>query len=322
VFFNVTWDDNCVAAAGTLTACGGGTSPVIISVLRIDQDQNSLNPSTGEDLDEYVELRGTPGDSLDAYTLVVLGDATVSVGGTSTNLLSGAVECVIPLTGQLVPESGHFLITLKNTATGSAARDGTVFDNYAVETGLVGVPGNLQVANLNLENSDNLTFLLVSGFTGAANTDLDTNDDGVLDSTPWTSVLDSVSVVTSVRSAPPTGSTSVEWWYAPRVGPNASGTPYQVYRCSPTGYWVAGNRYFLDPATRTDTPGAENTACPNSGPACFGDLDGSNEVDQGDVALCLLDYGPCPGCSSDVDGTGEVDFGDIALILLSVGPCQ
>jgi hypothetical protein len=39
------------------------------------------------------------------------------------------------------------------------------------------------------------------------------------------------------------------------------------------------------------------------------------------VAFALLDYGPCPGCSSDLDGSGEVDFGDVALILLSVGPC-
>jgi hypothetical protein len=56
--------------------------------------------------------------------------------------------------------------------------------------------------------------------------------------------------------------------------------------------------------------------------ACFGDLDGSTEVDQGDVAFALLDYGPCPDCSSDIDGSGEVDFGDVALILLSTGPCS
>jgi hypothetical protein len=316
---NVSWDENCVAAAGTLTACGGGSSPVVISEVRIDQDQNSFDPSTGEDLDEYVELRGTPGEALDNYTLVVLGDATVSVNGTSTNLLSGAVECAIPLTGQVIPENGHFLITVLNALTGTAARDGTVFDNYDPATGLVGAAGNLQVANLILENSDNLTFLLVSGFTGAANTDLDTNDDGVLDSTPWTSVLDQVSVVTSIRSAP---TSSTEWWYAPRIGPNSSGTPYHIYRCNAVGYWLAGNRYFLDPATRTDTPGVDNAACPNSGPACFGDLDGSQEVDTGDVAFALLDFGPCPGCASDLDGTGEVDFGDVALILLSTGPCQ
>jgi hypothetical protein len=320
---DVTWDEACVTAAGTLTACGGGGSPVVISEIRIDQDQNSLNPSTGEDLDEYVELRGVAGESLDAYTLIVLGDATVTPpGGTSTNLKSGAIECAIPLTGQVIPESGHFVITALNALTGTAARDGTVFDNYAPETGLAGVAGNLQVANLNLENGDNVTFMLVSGFTGAVNDDLDTDDDGTLDTTPWASVLDSVSVVTSIRSAPPAGSTTVEWWYAPRIGPNSRGTPYQVYRCSTVGYWIAGNRYFLDPTTRTDTPGADNTACPGSGPACFGDLDGSNEVDTGDVAICLLDYGPCPGCQADLDGTSEVDFGDIALILLSVGPCR
>jgi hypothetical protein len=231
------------------------------------------------------------------------------------------VECAIPLTGQVIPENGHFLITALNTLTNTAARDGTVFDNYDPATGLVGVAGNLQVANLNLENGDNVTFMLVSGFTGAVNDDLDTNDDGTLDATPWTAVLDEVSVVTSIRSAPPTGSTTVEWWYAPRIGPNSNGTPYQIYRCSAVGYWIAGNRYFLDPVTRTDTPGADNTACPSTG-GCFGDLDGSLEVDNGDVAFALLDYGPCPGCVSDLDGTGEVDFGDVALILLSTGPCQ
>jgi hypothetical protein len=61
---------------------------------------------------------------------------------------------------------------------------------------------------------------------------------------------------------------------------------------------------------------------PLSALPCFGDLDGSQEVDTGDAAFALLDFGPCPGCASDLDGSGEVDFGDIALILLSVGPCS
>ena len=56
-------------------------------------------------------------------------------------------------------------------------------------------------------------------------------------------------------------------------------------------------------------------------PDCFGDLDGSGEVTVADVALALLDYGPCAGCAGDLDGSGEVNFGDVALILLSVGPC-
>ena len=57
-------------------------------------------------------------------------------------------------------------------------------------------------------------------------------------------------------------------------------------------------------------------------PLCFGDLDGSQAVDNGDIAFALLDYGPCGGCTSDLDASGEVDFGDVALILLSMGPCE
>jgi len=55
---------------------------------------------------------------------------------------------------------------------------------------------------------------------------------------------------------------------------------------------------------------------------CFGDLDGSGEVDAGDVSLCLLDTGPCPSCQADLDGSGEVDSGDVSLVLVSTGPCQ
>ena len=55
---------------------------------------------------------------------------------------------------------------------------------------------------------------------------------------------------------------------------------------------------------------------------CFGDLDGSGEVDSGDVALALLDSGACPGCPGDLDGSNEIDSGDVALILLSSGACQ
>ena len=39
-----------------------------------------------------------------------------------------------------------------------------------------------------------ITILLVEGFSGAEGNDLDTNDDGVLDSTPWTRVVDDVAV--------------------------------------------------------------------------------------------------------------------------------
>ena len=55
---------------------------------------------------------------------------------------------------------------------------------------------------------------------------------------------------------------------------------------------------------------------------CFGDLDGSNEVDSGDVAIVLLDYGICEGCPTDLDFSSEVDSADVALVLLSMGSCN
>ena len=55
-------------------------------------------------------------------------------------------------------------------------------------------------------------------------------------------------------------------------------------------------------------------------PACApADLDCNGIVDTGDVAIALLEFGPCPGCPSDIDGTGFVDFGDVALIMLDFG---
>jgi formylglycine-generating enzyme required for sulfatase activity len=56
-------------------------------------------------------------------------------------------------------------------------------------------------------------------------------------------------------------------------------------------------------------------------PPCPSDIDGSNTVDFGDVALILIDFGACAGCATDLDGTGAVDHGDVALALLEFGLC-
>jgi hypothetical protein len=56
-------------------------------------------------------------------------------------------------------------------------------------------------------------------------------------------------------------------------------------------------------------------------PACPSDLDGDRDVSASDIALALLDFGPCAGCAADVDGSAEVDGGDIAFLLLDFGSC-
>ncbi len=52
------------------------------------------------------------------------------------------------------------------------------------------------LANLAANSLENgtLTLLLVEGFTGALGNDLDTNDDGVFDTAPWTQIVDAVAV--------------------------------------------------------------------------------------------------------------------------------
>ena len=117
-----------------------------LSEIRIDQ------PST--DNDEYFEIAGAAGASLDGLTYLVIGDGA---GG------SGTIEAVVDLTGNSIPGSGFFVAAESTFSLGVADL----------------------TTSLNFENSDNVTHLLVDGFTGSNGDDLDTNDDGTLDVTPW-----------------------------------------------------------------------------------------------------------------------------------------
>ena len=49
---------------------------------------------------------------------------------------------------------------------------------------------------------------------------------------------------------------------------------------------------------------------------CFGDLDGDNDTDQGDLGILLADWG-CTGgdCPGDLDGDGDTDQSDLGVLL-------
>jgi uncharacterized repeat protein (TIGR01451 family) len=186
--------------------------PVVINEIRIDQ------PST--DYDEYFELAGAPGTVLDGLTYLVIGDGT---GG------SGVIEAVVDLTGETIPASGYFVAAESSFTLGTADLTTT----------------------LNFENSDNVTHLLVSGFSGSSGDDLDTDDDGVLDVTPWTSIADLIALIEEEN--PPSGT---EYHYGPpTVGPDGSFVPAHAFRCSDS--WEIG---AYDPVGGDDTPGKFN-AC-------------------------------------------------------------
>jgi len=193
-----------------------------INEIRIDQP--------GTDVSEYIELSGPANASLNNLSIIVIGD-----GNTSSP--SGIIEEVIPLAGSQIPADGYFLVAESSFSLG----------------GMVNL-----TFSLNFENGDNLTFLLVNGFSGMEGDDLDTNDDGTLESTPWTSIVDGVAMIEEPN--PPADN---DFEYAtplgfPTVGPNGTFVPGHTFRLpNGTGNFMIG---AFDPDDGNDTPGVANVA--------------------------------------------------------------
>ncbi len=214
-----------VATSGQALAAqfGGseGNPIILINEVRIDQG--------GADNDEYVELLSIPSSSsLDGLTYIVIGDGAAG---------SGVIESVTDLTGNTTGTDGLFL-------AGEA-------------TMTIGVPD--AIVTLGFENSDNVTHLLVEGFTGANGDDLDTDDDGVLDVTPWTSVVDAIALL-ETTDIPASG----DYVYAAslgfnEVGPDGTFVPAHAFRClTSLSDWRVGQ---FDPADGSDTAGVFNQNC-------------------------------------------------------------
>ena len=217
---------NRLALALSIFAAAALAPAQLINEIRVDQ--------TGIDNDEYFEIAGTAGLSLNNLTYIVIGDGT---GG------SGVIESVTSLAGTVIPADGHFFAAETTFTLGGATPD--------LSAGATG---------LNFENADNVTHMLVSFFTGANGTDLDTNDDGILDLTPWTSILDSVALVLDPNVGDRVYSSTM-------VGPDGAFHPGHIYRApSLSSNWLIGP---FDPATGVDTPGTQN---PVPEPATIGAL--------------------------------------------------
>jgi hypothetical protein len=77
------------------------------------------------------------------------------------------------------------------------------------------------------------------------------------------------------------------------------------------------DRCDIDAGTESDV---NSDGVPDSCGGLVYDLDGSGNVDFGDVGILLLDAGTCPApCPADLSGDGVVDSADIALLLLQFG---
>lgn len=235
---------------------------------------------------EYVEIAAPAGSDLDGLAIVVIGDDDEALGPALGN--SGVVEAVVPLGGIAVP-AGHVLL---------------------VHAGAGPVPADL-VAELRLEDADNLTVLLVRGSTAVPGSDLDLDDDGTLDGPPWKETVDGIALV---WNGPGTLSEHV---YASRqVGPLGGWFVFGARRCLDTDLWWPLASDFPD---RLESAGELNRPC--QGVLCQGDLDLDGTVGSGDLATLLGNWGMI-GAIGDLDRNGRVEAADLTMLLARWGPCD
>ena len=278
--------------------------PPVLNEIRIDQP--------GPDNDEFIELAGFP-QSLDGMWLITIGDGAAA---------SGVVESIVDLTGSSIGASGYFVVAESSFSLGTADL----------------------TATLGFENSDNVTHLLVTDYddvTAPLQTDLDTDDDGILDLEPWTSVIDCIAMLENAID-PATGQTSGGdlVYCANTVGPDGTFVPGHAERCPDTsGPWAIGT---FDHTLLADSPGATNLCLtPPGNDECldaFVAENGSNAISNASATESLEPWdvddgsggcagGPGGGLSSDVwytytaiaDGTIVVDTCDLINFDSNVG---
>lgn len=179
------------------------------------------SPGAGDDTSNFVEISGAPGESLDGLTLVSV----------SSEFEPGEVSFVVDLAGQTIPADGFFLVAADTTTY--AGTDLATGNDYF---------GSPQV------------FALLDGFTGAQGDDYDTDNDGMLDLTPFTAIVDGLGLID--------GDENPDFVYgSPTVGPDGSFPPAHVFRPTDSGTeWAIG--LFGD--FGGDSPGVANVPEPNS----------------------------------------------------------
>ncbi len=226
-------------AGAALFAIAGSAYALEINEIRVDE--------TGTDNNEYFELVGVPGESLDGLFYIVLGDDSGDGSG-NNGKRSGSIETVVDLSGLTIPADGFFL---------------------AVEASFT-LGGSVDLTtSMNFENGDNVSHLLVRDFTGADGDALDTNRDGVLDITPWSAIVDGISLVETPN---PPAANADEWNYGfgGGVGPDGTFVPGHVYRTNDEGSaWGIGDFVTGLGAGPADSPGTSNIPAPGAA-ALFG----------------------------------------------------
>lgn len=202
-----------IASCTALALAGAASGAVRITEIR-----------TGAGNAQYVEFSGKPGESLAGLTFLIIGDGTT---GGANPTRSGVVEWRWTFAaGTAIGPNGTLLLRNPGQNPANAADASGPFP-FTPAKGCTDLPWTYQASGLaadtQFERADNQTYMLVAGYSGTdafvtrapggtGGQDLDPNDDGHLDVTPWKLIVDQVSLKETEASFP--GSTQ-DWWYAP-----------------------------------------------------------------------------------------------------------
>jgi hypothetical protein len=170
------------AAVALLALCVGSSHATMLL------NEVFVNPAGTDNGREFIELRSST-DGVEAMTGLTL----VIIEGEGTN--AGIVDQALDLGAFSTGTNGLFLWRDSATALLPAPEAATTL--------------NVADFSPDIENGTQ-TYAIVSGFSGAVGTDYDADDDGVLDSTPWTGVEDAVGYIDNSGGA--------EYSYATALG--------------------------------------------------------------------------------------------------------
>ncbi|MEL7088344.1 MAG: hypothetical protein AAGL98_07870, partial [Planctomycetota bacterium] len=142
---------------------------------------------------EYIEITGTPGQTLDDVFLIQIENEN-NVNGDGTQ---GSIDLGFDLSGVQLGSNGGLVLAAGNTGTTAHAFDpaATLVQGTTNGGGFGGIPGFFGGGIFNATENSGGTFALIDTNGGAAPTaeqDLDTDDDGTLDLPGGWEIVDAI----------------------------------------------------------------------------------------------------------------------------------